>query len=279
MQTLKSQVGSILKQAGIYNRLKNSCVHELFWRIADKRWIESRTAELEFYRSILIGFRRGDLIFDVGANVGAKTDVFLRLGARVIAVEPDECNQQILREQFLKYRIVPKPVRVVGKAVSDNSAVETMWVDGPGSALNTLSRKWVDALRQDKSRFEHTTDVLEFAQTRRVETTTIEQLISAYGLPFFIKIDVEGYELRVLRGMRCPVRYLSFEVNLPEFRSEALQCLEVLQSLAPTGEFNYLVDCKSGLALDRWVDKHKLSVILEQCSEKCIEVFWHLGLA
>ena len=70
-------------------------------------------------------------VFDIGANHGAKTDVFLRLGARVVAVDPDETNERVLREGFLSLRVRPKPVVIVAKALSDKEAVETMWIDTP----------------------------------------------------------------------------------------------------------------------------------------------------
>ena len=54
------------------------------------------------------------MIFDVGANVGDKTDVFLRLGARVVSIEPDEANQEVLRGKFLRYR-VRQMIRMVDK--------------------------------------------------------------------------------------------------------------------------------------------------------------------
>ena len=41
---------------------------------------------------------------------------------------------------------------------------------------------------------------LEFARRKAVKTTTLEELILSHGLPFFVKIDVEGYEEPVLRG-------------------------------------------------------------------------------
>lgn len=279
MLTAKQCVQAMLKRAGIYYRLKASFVYDLYWKLVNPRFIEGRNKEIDFYRSLLIGFRRGNLIFDVGANVGEKTDVFLRMGARVVAVEPDERNQGVLRGKFLDYRLAPKPLVIVGRAVSDKIGVETMWIDGPGSALNTLSQKWADALKGNKKRFEHTSDPLEFAQKKTIETTTLEQLGVTHGSPFFVKIDVEGHELNALRGLRCPVPYLSFEVNLPEFREEGLRCVDVLGHLAMDGQFNYASDCKRGLAMDRWVDQQEFSKLLDRCGEKCIEVFWRTPLS
>lgn len=274
MQALKSYAQKILRRGGLHERFRASCVYDAYWMMADRGRIRARDNEVRFYRNLLNGFRADDLIFDVGANVGEKTDVFLRLGARVVAIEPDEHNQEVLREKFLEYRLSPKPVTIVGQAVSEKIGVETMWIDGPGSALNTLSQKWADTLRGDKKRFEHTSDILEFARKTSVDTTTIEHLAVTHGFPFFIKIDVEGHELSALRGMRRAVPYVSFEVNLPEFRQEGLQCLEVLGNLAAAGHFNYTVECGCGLVLEQWVDRQQFSEVLDHCTEKCIEVFW-----
>jgi FkbM family methyltransferase len=273
--SLTSRVSSTLKHTSLYARLKNSCVQDLYWRVSNRRLIDVRRRQVEFYRDLLRGFRKGDLIFDVGANVGEKTDAFIRLGARVVAVEPDERSQEVLWAKFIKYRLSRKPVCIVGKAVSDKISVETMWIDSPGSALNTLSQKWVDTLQGNKERFDHTLDVLEFADERSVQTTTLEHLIAEFGLPFFVKVDVEGHELSVLRGLRRPVPYLSYEINLPEFRQEGLECLNLLRNLAPEGESNYASDINCGLALGRWVEPQELAHIISECDERCVEVFWH----
>ena len=271
LRTLKPQVQETLRRLGLYHRLKGSFLYDFYWKIADRSLLESRRQEVEFYRKLLGGFRQGDMIFDVGANHGAKIDIFLRLGARVVAIEPDSANQQILEEKFLRYRLTRMPVVIVGKALSDKETVETMWVDEPGSAKNTLSQKWVETLREDEGRFGHR---LNFGQWTKVETTTLEQLITTQGLPFFVKIDVEGHELNVLRGLHRPVPYLSFEVNLPEFRSEGMACIECLAGLDCEGKFNYASDCQQGLLLDRWLSPQEFSPKLERCAEKSIEVFW-----
>ena len=271
LQTLKPHLQAILRRIGLYHRLKASPLYDLYWTMADRSLIDDRRRETHFYRNLLKGFRQGDLIFDIGAHTGSKTATFLRLGARVLAVEPDEVNQGILEEQFLRYRLARRPVAIVRKAVSDGNAIETMWVDEPGSAMNTLSPKWVETLRGDAGRFGHH---LEFAHRKEVETTTLEQLIVTYGLPFFVKIDVAGYEQNVLRGMHRSVPYLSFEVNLPEFRPEGLRCVELLGRLTGDGEFNYAADCRRGLILQEWLGQHDFFEVLHRCADKSIEVFW-----
>ena len=246
-------------------------MYDAYWKFAGRVVIDQRCIEVEFYRDVLAGLQMEDLIFDIGANHGQKTDIFLRLGARVVAVEPDELNQGVLKQKFLEMRIVKKPVVIVGKAVGDRKSVETMWIDAPGSAKNTLSRKWVETLRVDDSRFG---TKLDFAKRREIETVTVEDLIESYGAPFFIKIDVEGYELSVLRGMRRSVPYISFEVNLPEFRPEGLECVEYLGQLSPNGRFNYAGDCQDGLVLDEWMEKREFLRVLSHCNEESIEVFF-----
>lgn len=274
MTSPKLKIQRMLRRAGLYYRLRASRVHELYSRVTHKHWILAREKQLDFYRRLLAELRQGDLIFDIGANEGFKTDLFLRLGARVVAVDPDETNQAILQERFVKFRLVRRPLVIVGKAVSDKSTPETMWIDGPGSAVNTLSQKWATTLKGNKARHTCGHCGLDFARQKTVETTTLEQLISAHGVPIFIKIDVEGYELNVIRSLQRPVPYLSFEVNLPEFRPEGLECVQILGRLAPSGKFNYAADCEQGLALDRWLSADEFLHLLGQCTESAIEVFW-----
>ena len=141
---MKQYVQSLLRRYGLLERAQDSLLYDLYWSVVDRRWIDKRSGEVRFYRNLLTGFQQQDLIIDVGANCGDKTGVFLRLGARVLAVEPDEANQERLTRRFLRHRFSKKPVIVVGKALSDRQTVETMWVDS-ALALNTFSRKWVEA--------------------------------------------------------------------------------------------------------------------------------------
>lgn len=258
-------------RAGVYQRVKTSWIYDSYWSMVDRQIIDDKKSEIQFYRTLLDGFREGDLIFDIGANQGYKTGIFLKLGARVVSVEPDEASQEILKQSFLKYRLKRKPVVIVPKAVSDRNSKLRMWIDTPGSAKNTLSQKWAETLREDNMRFG---EKLRFRQCKEVETISMEKLITEHGFPFFIKIDVEGHELSVLQGMQRPVPYLSFEVNLPEFRPEGLQSVEILGRLARNGVFNYSADCRRGLALKQWLGTQEFLAVLGSCGDKSIEVFW-----
>lgn len=271
MTTLKNHVQSSLSKLGLYERAKASWIYDLYWTIANRRIIDDRRRECEFYRDLLEGFKPGGLIFDIGANQGYKTQMFLNLGARVVAVDPDTTNQEILREKFLRNRLKRMPLVIVGKAVSEKNSKTRMWIDSPGSALNTLSGKWADTLRSDGKRFGHSVD---FGNSREVETVTVEDLFAAHGLPYFLKIDVEGHELSVLRGMRQPVPYLSFEVNLPEFLEEGIECIRVLGQISPDGEFNYSSECARGLELQQWLGEGEFAEVIHSCEDPSIEVFW-----
>jgi len=277
VRATKRDLSSIVKQNSIYQRLRISPIYDLYLALTKRRVIKARGRELDFYRMTLDGFEPGGLIFDIGANVGDKVDVFLKMGARVVAVDPDEGNQAILRDRFHRYRMTPRPVTIVGKAVGAKAGNEQMWVYGPGSLFNSLSEKSPGILDGTKKRSGHLLDAYQFKEKRIVATTTLDQLIETYGLPAFIKIDVVGYELEVLQGLHCPVPCLSFEIEVKELRKELIQCIEILGGLSSRGRFNYTCDRRNGLALDQWLDFGpfwRLIDGIDGCSEGCLEVFW-----
>jgi FkbM family methyltransferase len=209
----------------------------------------------------------GDLlIFDVGANRGQRTDVFLRLGARVVAVDPDAANQRLLSRKYHG-----RPVTIVGKAVSDSEREETLRTTSPGSGLNTLSDKWVRTLADKPSKLGAR---VGYPLSQKVEATTLARLMEAHGVPRYIKVDVEGHELHVLRGLGRPVPFVSFEAILPEFAPETAECIRILNGLSAGGCFNYSKDCYKGTCLEKWVTAEEITQILTGLGEITVEVFW-----
>jgi hypothetical protein len=85
-----------------------------------------------------------------------------------------------------------------------------------------------------------------------VTVTTLDALIAHYGLPAFCKIDVEGYELEVLKGLSQPIPALSFEY-LPACLDTARHCIAHLASLG-TYAFNWSVGEAQCLRSAAWLD-------------------------
>jgi FkbM family methyltransferase len=164
----------------------------------------------------------GDLVFDVGAHVGNHTRRFTRLGARVVAVEPQAELVAWLRFQF---RNEPG-VTVLDCALAAEPGKARMYASPRTPTVTTLSRDWIEEVRAAES----------FARVRwqeaaEVPTTTLDALIARYGLPRFCKIDVEGFEAETLRGLSQPLPALSFEF-VPAAHEIAIEALRLLERLA-----------------------------------------------
>ena len=206
--TIPSRLRNVLQQGGIYQRAKYSWIYDSYWSLANRSIIDDRKREIGFYRALLTGFRKGDLIFDIGANQGYKTGIFLKLGAKVVSVEPDKASQVILRQSFLQYRLRNKPVVIVPKAVSDKSGIVRMWIDAPGSAMNTLSQKWAETLRNDDTRFG---EKLSFGQWKEVETVSMENLIPSTVCPSLSKSTLRDTNLAFCA--ECSDQFLTFRLK------------------------------------------------------------------
>ena len=69
---------------------------------------------------------------------------------------------------------------------------------------------------------------------------TLDSLIDEYGLPQFIKLDIEGYESYALRGLSQPVPFIQFEICASTVKSgQVWECFEQILDLSPNAMFNY----------------------------------------
>jgi FkbM family methyltransferase len=168
----------------------------------------------------------GDLCFDIGAHVGNRVWMWSRLGAKVLAVEPQPACFRLLERWYGRAANVTLLEQAVGAAPGS----ATLWVSAATPTVSTLSSAWIDAVRQVDS-FAH----VRWQPTQAVAVVTLDQLIDRYGAPAFCKIDVEGYEQEVLAGLSQALPALSFEY-IPATIELALVCVE---RLAQLGEYEY----------------------------------------
>ena len=182
-----------------------------------------------------------DLAFDVGAHVGNHARCFAGLGARVIAIEPQPAFAAWLRRLF---RARPE-VTVLECALAATPGTVELYQSPRTPTVATVSRRWIEAVRASPG-----FDQVRWGSGIRVPATTLDALIACHGLPRFCKIDVEGYETEVLRGLSQPIRALSFEY-LPAARDVARRAAGLLAALGPY-RFNPTVGERRRFVWERW---------------------------
>jgi len=186
----------------------------------------------------------GDLVFDVGANVGELTHVFSSLGARVIAIEPQPQCVQALKKRFE----ASENVTIVEMGVGERVGTLPIYVNKGSHAIASFSDHWVTQSRYSE---------LKWRQSESVGITTLDRLIAVHGRPKFCKIDVEGFEYQVLKGLSTKIPYISFEF-ISEFLNEARQCIDCLASLGNV-RFNYSSYYFYRFQARRWLSADELT--------------------
>ncbi len=160
--------------------------------------------------------QRGDLVFDVGSHVGDRVASFRRLGARVVAVEPQPAFAKLLGLIYGRSRdVVIEPV-----AVGRETGSTRIMINPDNPTVSTASQDFVSAARDAPG-----WETQRWTRSLVVPVTTLDALIARHGVPVFIKIDVEGFEAEALQGLSQPVKALSFEFTTIQ-RPIALACID-----------------------------------------------------
>lgn len=223
-------------------------------RIARFKVLRHERQMATFYSRLI---RKGDICFDVGANIGKFTKVFLKLGAKVICIEPQETCLQQLQKSFGDN----KNIIIVGKAVGESEGYGELMIYEDATTISTMSTKW-----KNKGRFSK--DYKWTKTKNKVPITTLDALILSYGLPKFCKIDVEGFEESVLKGLTKPIPFISFEFTR-EFFDDAKKCINRLQSIGRV-EFNCTLDESWKFLFSKWVAPDELYEKIAELDNKLL---------
>ena len=267
---MKQAIKTYLQNRNLYYGLKYSKIFRLYQLLLKPQEIKKEQKEESFYKSFL---KPCNLIFDIGANDGHKTEAFLKIAKSVVCCEPDEENFKILQTRF---RNKKKNVFLEKKAVADIEGEKTFYIHHAGSAFNTLSPQWKETLEKDN--IEKWNEKIQFTDETVVAVTTVDLLIKKYGTPHFIKIDVEGFEEYVLNGLSQKIPFLSFEALLPDGYKELKNCLARVNYLDNAATYNVVTDEElllpdfvSYVELLKWLDKSHvmhLEIVVAMCTLK-----------
>jgi FkbM family methyltransferase len=186
--------------------------------------------------------QRGDLVFDIGAHVGDRIAAFRRLGARVVAAEPQPGLVTVLRWMYRR----DADVAIEPVALGAAAGTIDLRINVANPTVSTASEQFVSAARGAPG-----WEAQRWSRTVHVPVTTLDALIARHGLPVFIKIDVEGFEAEALAGLTQPVRTLSFEFTTIQ-RDVAFACIERCRALG-FSRFNAALGESQMLVHDVWI--------------------------
>lgn len=165
---------------------------------------------------VLKYLKPGDLFFDVGAHLGEKSLPFIRKNIKTIMVEPLPFCIDKLQKKFVQNPLV----KIIPKGLGEKKTQAKLNVNKDMPTVSTFTEHWKEGRFSD----------LKWEQKIEVGITTLDILINNYGEPNYIKIDVEGSELNVIKGLSKKVGIISFEVT-SEFFDDALNCLDHLKKI------------------------------------------------
>jgi FkbM family methyltransferase len=206
-----------------------------------------------FYRQLVPP--RG-LCFDIGANIGNRLASFRRLGFRVVALEPQSKCFSTLQTSYGR----DSDVILLKKAVGTAPGTASMMISETNT-LSTLSTEFIKKTTES-GRFKD----VNWSSEEEVQMVTLDQLVKEYGAPDFVKIDVEGYELEVVRGLSSPLKMISLEWA-PEMTDRAIACLDHLSGLGPV---SYNLSFGEGMRFARkeWMNEQEVKMLLNLLQEQ-----------
>ncbi|MDT8386622.1 MAG: FkbM family methyltransferase [Thiogranum sp.] len=214
-----------------------------------REWSDEDQTRFDFYRQFI---NPGDVVFDVGANMGNRAKIFTELGAIVVAVEPQaECSDFLFAAFGNKANF-----HLVRKALGAEVGQAEMLISN-AHTISSLSHDWVRSVKES-GRFAG----YEWNRKEIVPVDTLDNLIARYGCPVFVKIDVEGFEGQVIAGLSSPVGAVSMEFT-PEYMDNTLQCIDHLCRIGDA-EFQISIGESMEFLLPQWVNPDEIRTILSE---------------
>lgn len=172
-------------------------------------------------------FSNGELLYDIGANVGIYSIYAASKGVTVIAFEPESQNYaQLNRNIFLNQ--FQNRITGLGIAVGQSSAIDNLYLSTftVGGAINNLG-----------SSVNYNHQPMESAFKQGVMSISLDDLIEKYNLPIpnHIKIDVDGLESDIIFGAKKTLSHVELKSVLVELNDDLPEDANVVGILRENG--------------------------------------------
>lgn len=167
----------------------------------------------------------GMVVVDIGAHIGYYSRLFSRLVGKsgcVFSFEPCSENYPVLSKNLSHHRY--RNVAIFKKAVGAKNTQATLFIS-PGHSNHSLNAGFTESVGQEQ-----------------VEITPLDLILEQQGISQvdFIKVDVEGFEIEVLNGMRgiiakSPNLHMLVEYNARALRAGCVAPIDLLTLIESLG--------------------------------------------
>lgn len=219
---MKSKIKFILRKIGLF-----PIIRQIYRQINIKHRKE-RVSNFEFYQKIV---NEGDLCFDIGANLGQTVEALLKCKAKIVAVEPNPLCYPTLNYQFKNL----ENLTFLKVAIGSNPGISELNFSGT-DATASIRNDW------------------KFIKTDKkipVKVITLDNIIEKYGCPRFLKVDVEGFELEVFKGLTKPIELIYFEIHGDE-KELAIEVIKRLEEIGEIHGIKAISGDNSTWLIDQW---------------------------
>lgn len=258
-------IKSYLKNTRLWKMISHS---DFYQKYRDPEKHRKQQEEPSFYKKILkMHPSKNNLIFDVGANIGSKSIIFSKLARKVVSFEPSEGLFSILQKKFENTNVI-----IYNYALGNMVSTSDLYIVENNEAYNSLNKKHIEITATSRNIAN-----LKTVKRQEVKVEVIEHFITKFGIPKYIKIDVEGYEYEVVSGLETTVPIISFEANLPEFREESIKIIKYLAVLS-INRYRYNFTVNNSFILENFSTKEVAIDFLINTKLKYVEIYAILDL-
>ncbi len=186
----------------------------------------------------------GDLIYDIGMHKGEDTKYYLQKGYRVIAVEANPALAQQVGAELRSYIDAQKLI-ILNIGIAPQEGSMTFY-------RNDHELEWSSFDKAIGTR--NNTPFTEL----QVRCRTAASIFEEYGTPYYLKIDIEGYDPICINGINTTVEvppYISCEAS-------SLECLDALIAKGYT-RFKLINQARNFTAFDLNTEKNNLQNFIQ----------------
>jgi FkbM family methyltransferase len=167
--------------------------------------------------------KKGEIVVDIGANIG----YYALLGAKLVgeegkvfAIEPVVENIEILKKNILLNNY--SNIEVFKLAIGDKNQEGEIYLSEYSNLASLIDRKKFETGEKIKK--------------EKVKIVTLDKFLEDKPLPDLVRMDVEGYEYEVIKGMENLLKTKkSFKIfaeihldNSPESKERIFEILDIL---------------------------------------------------